>query len=166
MLVDFGNPQQMTGIACFATAAAACGLAARRGGPVWRVLAVVQAAFCLEIVFSTRHRMHDLIDAALREHDWYVGRTPWQLGMLALVVLVFAAGAPFAWRLARSGGRPAAVAMAASLAVFALLSVEAVSLHAIDAWMYARIGPLLAEVIGWLAASLVVTVAALVAARR
>ncbi len=166
MLVDFGNPQQMTGIACFATAAAACALAARRGRRAWRALAIVQAAFCLEIVFSTRHRVHDLVDTALREHDWYAGRTPWQLGMLVIVAGVFAACAPFAWRLARSGGAPAAVAMAASLAVFALLSVEAVSLHAIDAWMYARIGPLLAVVVGWVAASLIVTVAALVAARR
>jgi hypothetical protein len=166
MLVDFGNPQQMTGIACFATATAACVLAARRGQRAWRVLAVVQAVFCLEIVFSARHRVHDLVDAALRDHDWYAGRTPWQLGLLVIVAALFVAVAPFAWRLARSGGPAAAAATIASLAVFALLSVEAVSLHAIDRWMYARIGPLLAEVVGWLAASLVVTVAALVAARR
>lgn len=166
MLVDFGNPQQMTGIAGFATAAAACALAARGGRRIWRVLAIVQAAFCLEIVFSTRHRVHNLVDAALREHDWYAGRTPWQLGILVIVAGVLAACTLFAWRLARGGGAPAAVAIAASLTVFALLTIEAVSLHAVDAWMYARIGPLLAVVVGWVAASLVVTVAALVAARR
>ncbi len=165
MLVDFGNPQQMTGIACFALATAACTLAARNGSRAWRALAWTQAAFCLEIVFNFRHRLHDAIDTGLRDHGWYAGRTPWQLGLLAIVAVFLTVCVPFAWRIGR-GDRLALVAVAASLAVVAMLTVEAVSLHVIDAWMYSRVGPLLWVVVGWAAASLVVTVAALVAARR
>ena len=165
MLVDIGNPNQMTGIACFALATAACAYAARRGSHAWRALAWTQAAFCLEIVVSLRHRLHDFIDTMLQDQGWYAERTPWQLGLLAVVAVLTIACLPFAWRGAR-GDRLATIALAASLAVAASFAFEAVSLHGVDAWMYARVGPLLAVVVGWIAASLVVIAAALAFARR
>ena len=164
-LVDLGNVNQMTGIVCFALAAGACALAARRGGRAWRTLAWTQAAFCLEIVINARHRLHNVVDDVLRDHDWYAGRTPWQLGLLAFVAVIAVVCVPIAWRSAR-GDQLATIALAASLAVATSLTVEAVSLHGVDAWMYAPVGPLFAVVVGWVAASMVVIAAALSAARR
>jgi hypothetical protein len=164
-LVDVGNANQMTGIVCFAFAAAACAHAGRRGGRAWRALAWTQAAFCLEIVVNARHRLHGLVDDVLQSHGWYAGRTPWQLGLLAVVAVLTAVCASFVWR-GGSGDRLATTALAASLAVLAAFAVEAVSLHVVDAWMYAPAGPLLAVVVGWIVASTVVIAAALGSARR
>jgi hypothetical protein len=164
-LVEIGNVNQMAGIVCFALAAGACVLAARRGSRAWRTLAWIQAAFCLEIVINARHRLHNLVDDVLRDHGWYAERTPWQLGLLAVVAVVAVVCVPIAWRAAR-GDRFATIAMAASLLVATSMAVEAVSLHALDAWMYAQGGPLFAVVLGWIVASTVVIAAALGSTRR
>jgi len=164
-LLDIGNVNQMTGIVCFAIAAAACALAARRGSRAWRTLAWVQAVFCLEIVINARHRLHDLVDDVLRDHGWYAGRTSWQLGLLTIVAVVAVACVPIAWRIARGDGLER-IAVAASFAVATSMAVEGVSLHVVDARMYAPGGALLPVVVGWIAASAVVIAAALGATRR
>lgn len=164
-LLDIGNVNQMTGIVCFALATGACVLAARCGRRAWPMLAWMQAAFCLEIVINARHRLHDVVDDVLRDHGWYAARTPWQIGLLAVIALLAIACVPIAWRMAR-GDRLATIALSASLVVATSLTVEAVSLHGVDTWMYAPVGPLLAVVVGWIAASLVVIAAALGSVRR
>ncbi len=164
-ILDIANVNQMSGIVCFALAAAACTLAARRGSHAWRTLAWVQAAFCLEIVINARHRLHDVVDDVLREHGWYAGRTPWQLGLLAAVAVLAVACAPIAWRTAR-GDWLARIAVVASFAVATSMAVEGVSLHVVDARMYAPGSALLPVVVGWIAASAVVIAAALGATRR
>jgi hypothetical protein len=165
MLIDPANPNQLTGIACFALAAAACTYAARRGSRAWRALAWTNAAFCLEIVISGRHRLHDFVDDVLRDHGWYAGRTPWQIGLLVVVAALALVCLPPAWRGVR-GDRLATIALAASLVVAMSMMVEAVSLHAVDAWLYAPGAVLLPVVFGWIVASTVVVGAALGAGRR
>lgn len=164
-LFDIGNVNQVTGIACFALAAGACALAARRGGRAWRTLAWMQAVFCLEIVVNARHRLHNVVDDMLRDHGWYAQRTPWQLGLLTVVAIVAVVCVPIAWRIAR-GDPLARVALAASLVVAASMTVEAVSLHVVDGFMYAGGAMLLPVVVGWIVASAVVIAAALGATRR
>ncbi len=164
-LVDIANANQMTGIVCFALATAACTHAARNGSRAWRALAWTQAAFCLEIVLNTRHRLHNLVDDALQAHGWYAARTPWQIGLLAAVALVAVVCVPVAWRSAR-GDRLATIALVATLVVATSTAVQAVSLHAVDAWMYASGLGLLPVVYGWIAASTVVIAAALGSTRR
>lgn len=165
MLIDFANPNQLAGIACFALAAAACTYAARRGSRAWGALAWTHAAFCLEIVISSRHRLHDVVDEVLRDHGWYAGRTPWQIGLLVAIAALALACLPPAWRGVR-GDRLATIALIASLVVATSMLVEAVSLHAVDAWLYAPGAALLPVVFGWIAASMVVVGAALGAGRR
>ncbi len=161
MLLDLGNPNQVTGTACFALAALASAAAARRGERAWIVLAGMNVAFCLEIVFGLRHRLHNVVDVALQQAGWYAGRTPWQVALLLAVAFAIVISAPSVWRAARGNGL-AKTALLASFAVFASFAVEAVSLHDVDAWMYAPVGPLLAVVVGWAGAATIVTVAALV----
>lgn len=159
------NPTQLTGIVCFALASAACGFAARRGSRAWLALALAQAAFCIEIVVGSRHRIHGAVVALLQDHGWYSGRTPWQFGLLAIVALLaMAAAALWAWR-GRRRDRLVTTALVASVAVAASFAIEAVSLHDVDGLIYRRVGPLLAIALAWIAASAVVAFAALRRAR-
>ncbi len=163
--VDLGNINQTTGIVCFALAAVACGYAARGDRRAWRMLAWMQASLCLEVMINARHRLHDVVDDMLRAQGWYAGRTPWQVGLLAVIALAFVVLVPIAWRTVRSD-RPATIALAASLVTVVSMAVEAVSLHGVDGWMYASVGPWLAVVAGWIVATAVVIVAALLSVRR
>jgi hypothetical protein len=148
------NPTQLAGLLAFAASTAACVWAARRrnsGG--WTVLAVVHAALWLDILLDTRHRLHDVVNAALLAVGLYGSRV-W---LQAALLLALAAVVVLAWRARRRAG----VAVAATAVLVALLLVEAISWHESDRLLYTHLGPLLLIAYAWLACAGVVVFAAL-----
>ena len=148
------NPTQVAGLLAFAATTAACVWAARRqrsGG--WAVLAAVHAALWLDILLNTRHRVHDVVNAALRALGLYESRV-W---LQAALLLALAAVAVFAWRARRRAG----VAVVATAMLIALMLVEAISWHESDRLLYTYFGPLLLIAYAWLACAGAVVFAAL-----
>jgi hypothetical protein len=157
------NPTQLTGLLAFALATAACVIAARRGGAQrarWWRMAALQALCFLEVLLGFRHRAHDLVDALLQARGWYAARGPLQVALLAAALCLAALTFVALIRLRRvdTSVWTAAAATAAALWLFA---IEMVSLHAVDAVMYIRLGPLLLIGACWAACAAVVAWAAL-----
>ena len=138
------NPTQVAGLLAFAASTLACVWAARRKHSAgWAVLSAVHAALWLDILFNTRHRLHDHVNTALRALGLYESRV-W---LQALLLLTLAAVALFAWRARRRTG----VAVIATALLIALLLVEAISWHESDRVLYTYVGPLLLIAYAWLA---------------
>ncbi len=148
------NPTQVAGLLAFAASTLACGWAARRRrSSGWAALAAVHAALWLDILLNTRHRLHDVVNAALVASGLYESRV-W---LQAALLLALAALTAIAWRARRRAG-PAVVA---SALLVALVLVEAVSWHESDRVLYTHLGPLLLIAYGWLACTAVVVWSAL-----
>lgn len=148
------NPTQVAGLLAFTASTAACLAAARRrrsGG--WAALAAVHAALWLDILLNTRHRLHDVVNAALLVIGLYESRV-W---LQAALLLALAAVAVVAWR----ARRRASMAVVATALLVALLLVEAISWHESDRLLYTHLGPLLLVAYAWLACAAVVVFAAL-----
>jgi hypothetical protein len=148
------NPTQLAGLLAFAATTLACAWAARRqhsGG--WTALAVVHAALWLDILLNTRHRVHDIVNAALRAMGLYESRV-W---LQAALLLALAAGVVIAWQARRRAG----VAVLATAVLIALMLVEAISWHESDRVLYMHLGSLLLIAYAWLACAGVVVFAAL-----
>jgi len=162
------NPTQWLGLCAFALAAAACVRAATRCGRPWTGLAWWQAACAAEVVIDLRQRVHGGMDAWLAAHGAYATRLPLQVGLLSLALAGMAGGVWWAAAGMRRDGPAASLARTASLAAVMLFVVESISLHAIDALMFAPLGPVLAIGWMWAAAAALVIAAALTAspARR
>lgn len=160
------NPTQLMGVVAFFAAAIAAGLLALRkdghpGGSarVWALVAVAHLAFAAEVVFGTRHQVHDMVNAVLRENGLYPGRAAIQAGLLILCGLCIAIGIGGVrrWlggvaRLTHHARRTVFV----TLAVGALFMVESVSLHAIDQVLYAIAGPVRTIAYVWVCAALLI----------
>jgi hypothetical protein len=148
------NPTQLAGLLAFAASTAACVWAARRRhSGVWTVLAVVHAALWLDILLNTRHRVHDVVNAALEALGLYESRVWLQAALLlALAVVVV-----LAWRVRRR----ASAAVAATAVLVALVLVETISWHESDRVLYTHLGPLLLVAYAWLACAAVVVFTAL-----
>ena len=161
------NATQATGLAAFFTACvlAAFAAKARRGRDrqIWAVLALVHAFLWLDVLVSARHTLHAAIDDYLVFLGLYGVRRILQAFLLLALAMMIVGTLVWIWRtpvyaaIVRARARTAA---AATLAVAAVFAIETISLHQIDAFLYAHIGPVL--VIGWLWAStaLVVAIAA------
>jgi hypothetical protein len=148
------NPTQVAGLLAFAASAAACAWAWHRSRrAAWGVLAAVHALLWLDILLNTRHRLHDAVNAALTTLGVYGLRAPLQVALL----LALAALAAWAWRRRRGAG----LAGVATLALLALLLVEAISWHESDRLLYTHLGPLLLIAYGWIAGAAVVVWASL-----
>jgi hypothetical protein len=148
------NPTQLAGLLAFAASTAACVWAARRqhsGG--WTVLAVVHAALWLDILLNTRHRAHDVVNAALVALGLYGSRVWLQAALLLALVAVVV----LAWRVRRR----ASAAVAATAVLVALVFVEAISWHESDRVLYTHVGPLLLIAYAWLACAAIVAWSAL-----
>ena len=155
------NPTQLIGLLAFACAAIACARTAlaRRERPWWWLCAAC-SGFVLEVTVGLRHRTHDLVDALLQAEGSYASRAPLQIGLLA-IALVLSAGT-LLWLIRARGAdanvKAAAVGCAAALWLFL---IEAISLHGVDAIMYAHIGPVMLIGWAWAATALLVLWAAL-----
>lgn len=139
---------QWVGIAVFACAAIAC-LAASHARPLpWRVLAALHIACCVEVVAGTRYLVHNAMDFTLQAQGRYEGRHPVQFTLAAMTLTVaLVCGLAILRRRQRLGvGLTGALIGTALTAT--LFAIETISMHHVDAVMYAMAGPI--KAIGWL----------------
>lgn len=155
----------VAGLSAFAAAAAAClrvSLRRGRSAALWATLAALHAAWALEIVLNLRYRFRAAILPLLQDRGWYASRTAWQGAAIVAALLLGTGLAAWAWRRHR-GDRAALGAIAGSALAFLLLAVETISLHRVDAVMYAEAGPLVLLAWAWIGAGAIVIASALAA---
>jgi hypothetical protein len=146
------NPTELTGLLSFAAATIACLIATRRSGSrdarIWRLLALMNCLFLIEIYFGLRFRIAELAVMLLKTRGVYAklhGLTQEiMIVAIAAIALVFVTLFLF-WR--QGAGGAARLAASITIAVSALFAIEMVSLHAVDAVFYRPIGPVL--MLGW-----------------
>ncbi len=155
---------QLAGVLAFAAAAACCawrGVRAASHGDrvVWRSMAVVHAILAIEVIVGVRYEARLAVDAWLEARRLYSGREALQWALVVAAVAALAAGTAMLLRVSRTAAalRLALLGSAAAVAVFC---VESVSMHRVDAVLYAAAGPI--RSIGWLwvCAAVLVCVAA------
>ena len=157
------NPTQWLGLAVYALGTAACAIAARRRPSPWRGLAWAQAGAFAEVLVGLRLRVHDWADSLLQSEGWYATRQSLQWPLLIGVGLVAVAWSVVVilrwWRRDRLAG----FAILATSAAFGLFALEVVSLHQLDALLYATSGPFMWVASGWAASAGATALAALLA---
>jgi len=162
------NPNAIAGLSAFAAAAAACArvsLRSDRSAVLWRTLAVLHASFALEILLNLRYRFRAAIIPLLQDRGWYPSRTAWQEASIVLTLILGMAFAAWVWRRQRGDGAARGAILGTALALMLLL-VETISLHSVDALMYAEAGPLVRLVWAWIGAAGIVIASALAASRE
>jgi hypothetical protein len=162
------DPSRLAGAIAFAMAAIACALAAAiapRRAVLWRTLGVVELVLVAEVLLGLRYRLHGAFDELLQQRGWYASRGQWQGELLvAALVPVIVLVAFACWR--HRGDGAATVAIIATALGASLFATETVSLHRIDAIMYAPAGPVVALAWMWIAVSVLVSAAAAAAIAR
>ena len=159
------NANAIAGLSAFAAAAAACArvsLRSDRSAVLWRTLAVLHASFALEILMNLRYGFRAAIIPLLQDRGWYPSRTAWQEASIVLALLVGTALAVWVWRRHRGDGAARGAILGTALALL-LLFVETISLHSVDALMYAEAGPLVRLAWAWVGAAAIVIASTLAA---
>ena len=153
----------IAGLSAFAAAAAAClrvSLRRGRSAALWGTHAALHAAWALEIVLNLRYRFRAAILPLLQDRGLYGSRTAWQGAAIVVALLIGAALAAWAWRRHRGDGAALGAIAGTALALM-LLVVETISLHRVDAVMYAEVGPLVLLAWAWIGAAAIVIASAL-----
>ena len=155
----------VAGLSAFGAAALAClrsSLGRARSAALWGALAALQAACALEILLNLRYRFRNAILPLMQERGWYASRTTWQGAAIIAALLVGTALVAWAWRRHRGDGAALGAIAGTALALM-LLAVETISLHRVDAVMYADAGPLVLLAWAWIGAAAIVIASALAA---
>ena len=147
------NSTEVAGLLAFAPAAFTTGAAAARtrarrgkGALRWGIIAAIHALLVAEVVASTRFVAEDEIRQLLRQANEYSERRGPQADALLLIAAMAIVIAFLVVR--KSPTRTSAIASGATVAAVTIFVVEGVSLHRVDAILYAPAGPIL--LIGWL----------------
>ena len=155
----------VAGLSAFAGAAAAClrvSLRRGRSAALWGTLAALHAAWALEILLNLRYRFRTAILPLLQERGWYGSRTVWQTEAIVVALLIGTALAAWVARRHRDDGAVLGAIAGTALALM-LMVVETISLHRVDAMMYAQAGPLVVLAWAWVGAAAIVIASALAA---
>lgn len=153
------NPTRSIGLISYLFAAVCSGVAwtTRRASLRLRnlaaIFAVLEVALFLDVAFSVRWRLHDLLENAAIRSNLYAQRTGPQLAALALLALAAAVGITLvSWRFrGRSGAIVAACGAIFSVSIWC---AEVVSLHTTDEVFYYRVGGVMLVSLCWIASSL------------
>jgi hypothetical protein len=146
------NPTQLVGLLSFFAATIACLIAMwrseERDARTWKVLALINCLFFVEVYFGLRYRITGLAISHLKATGFY---TQWHgstqeliiisialLGLLAVLLLLL-------WR--QVAGGAARLAASITSLVVALFAIETISLHPLDAIFYRPIGSV--ATLGW-----------------
>jgi hypothetical protein len=128
-------------------------------------LTALESLLLVDMAVNGRWMLHDLFDgAAQRRHVYDLRRLPQSIFVAILVGVLFA-GLLIAFRLFRA--RMGAL-LAVSGALLSLVSwcIEVVSLHAVDAVLYRRVGSLMVISFVWIFACLLTCTGILIDSRR
>lgn len=158
------------GALLFGAAALTCASAAQRAPhrerTPWRIVAMMQLAFAVEVVLGFRYGLLGGADALLQAHGWYASRRPVQAGLIALTLALTVLWGLRLLGQRERGGAALTLARVGNALGLALFAVETVSLHQVDAVLYARVGPLNRLACLWALVAVIVALAALVGLRR
>ena len=146
---------RVMGVSAYTVALVACiwrwwrsGQSQRRD-EVFGVLAAVQLALLLDMIFNLRWKLHEFFMDEAMAHGVYGLRRQPQL--LALVLLVGAAAMGCGWMVLRLRHRPgAAIAVVGTLLSVGLRCAEVLSYHDLDAVLYFTIGKMMMVSILWI----------------
>ena len=147
------NSTQAAGLLAFIPAAAAAGAACwaigrngRDSRRYWGAMAAIHLILTIEIIGSFRHRLNQVIGGWLQADGLYGERRPAQA--MVIVVTLLLALALTALILRKAPTRAQALAAGATAGAVLVFTIECISLHAVDAYFYRPVGPIMA--IGWL----------------
>lgn len=156
-VAEWLTPVRASGMAAYLVAAALCGVAwvrARRDKQIARltvILGILNTALFFDIVFDWRWKLHDLLEGQAMANHWYNQRHWPQAGSLTVLGVLLLVGMGAAGR--RFSSNPGVVlAIWGALLSIGAWSTEVISLHAMDAVLYHRIGPLMTVNFVWMLA--------------
>ena len=152
------------GLACSAIAWARS-RAANGGSRLAAWLTALESLLLVDMAVNGRWRLHDLLaGAAQQRHEYDLRRLPQSI-LVAVLIGVLFAGLIIALRFCRA--RIGAL-LAVSGALLSLVSwcIEVVSLHAVDAVLYRRVGIVMAISFVWIFACLLTSAGILIDSRR
>ncbi len=154
---------QITGVLGFSLAAVLCARVARSEPRPWWILSVLNGLMALETLTGFRYQIHHLADALLLKAHLYEARRPWQVALIVLALLWVLLASWAACRHSNSAAGKSA--MVGGCCGFGIFTIEAISLHQVDALLYAHWGPIKVIAVFWTAASAWVSWSALQALR-
>jgi hypothetical protein len=150
-------------MAAYLVAAASCGVAwvrARDNKQVSRlavILGILHLALFFDIAFDFRWKLYDTLKSQAMADQWYNQRHWPQVGLLAIVwvlLLVWLGAA----RRRFSSTAGVVLAIGGTLLSIGCWSTEVISLHATDAVLYHRVGPLMIVNFIWMLACLMTAI--------
>lgn len=157
-LAGWLNPTRFIGLVAYLFAATCCGIAwgrswraPQRGRPA-SILALLETGLFLDMAFSIRWQLHNMLeDQAIRE-NLYGQRTGPQLVALGLLGVATAGGIGLAFQRLR-GRTGAIVAVCGAILSLSCWCAEVISLHATDTVFYHMIGGVKLISLCWVACS-------------
>ena len=158
-LAGWLNPTRVIGLSAYLFALVSCGIAWARGrgtprGPrLAAVLAVLEAGLLLDMAFSARWLLHDLLENVAIANGLYSHRVGPQLGALGFLGVAAAAGMGLAFQRLR-GRKGAIVAACGALLSVSCWFVEVISLHATDTVFYYTVDGVMLVSLCWVACAL------------
>jgi len=162
------TPVKASGMAAYLIASLSCAAAAtlgrvRRTTRLAAVLCVLYLALFFDIAADWRWKLYDWLRSDAVSLHWYNQRTGPQIAVLGFIAVgLLIAGLWLRRRFASVRGAPLAIC-GALLSIGCWLT-EVVSLHAVDALLYQRIGSLMAVSFVWMLTGLMTTAGILMAA--
>jgi hypothetical protein len=155
------NPTQVVGLTANLLAMVSCLIAwVNNSGAPHRnrlagILAILEAALFVDMLFNGRWKLHDLLAGAAMARGVYTGRTDPQIAVLGVLAGAAFAGIGFAiWRLRKRHG--ALLAVIGGFLSLICWCVEVVSLHAVDAILYKSFHGFMAVIFIWITCALII----------
>lgn len=153
------NPTQLIGLSTYSFAFVCCVIAwiGGRGLPPLRriaaLLALLEAALLLDMVFSGRWLLHDWLEREANARGLYAMRAGLQSAALCFLGVCTAVG--IAWTLWPLRGEPgASLAACGGILSLGTWCVEVVSLHAVDRVLYRTFDGVMHVTLIWIACAL------------
>ena len=105
-------------------------------------------ACCVEVVVGVRYLLHNAVDLTLQAQGRYENRHPVQFTLAAMTLTIALVCGVAILRRRRQLGAGLTGALIGTTLTATLFGVETISMHDVDAMMYAMAGPI--KGIGWL----------------
>jgi hypothetical protein len=155
----FDNATQATGVLAYSLASASGALAAHSLGRTdarcraWWWIAGLFACLTVDVALDLRLLLRGAVDQWMVAAGTYGQRHALQYLLLGLGLAAGVAALALAWPMARQRGPGWAWAGAGALLAGGVEGLELVSLHRVDAWLYALAGPVMPIAALWALAS-------------